>query len=108
MLEAVEMRPWRPDSGRPPRVRVYPARHPPRLLVRTEGDWRTATVMARHDWPDGKIGLQVTIRLPAPDLDGMLQTFCRTYRWDRRTMRLIPSEDGSESTDTSGEVPNTG
>jgi hypothetical protein len=90
MREAVEMRPWRQEMGRPPTVRVYPARREPRLLVRTAGAWREVAVMARHDWPDGTIALQVTIQLPAPDLDGMRQTFCRTYRWDHRTMKVLP------------------
>ncbi|MFW6724752.1 hypothetical protein ACHZ98_32340, partial [Streptomyces sp. MAR4 CNY-716] len=83
-------------------------RHPPRLLVRADGDWRIATVMARHDWPDGRVGVQVTIRLPAADLGGMLQTFCRTYLWDRRAMQVRSAVEGSEGADTGGEGPHAG
>ncbi len=43
-----------------------------------------------------------------PDLGGMHQTFSRTYGWDRRTMRLLPSADGSEGTDTDGEGAHAG
>ncbi|GAA2666644.1 hypothetical protein GCM10010400_29080 [Streptomyces aculeolatus] len=89
MSDAIEAPPWNEDMGRPPRVRIYSTRHPPRLLVFTDGDWRPASVMARHDWPDRTVSLQPTIRLSAPDLGGRIETFCRTYRWDARVMLVL-------------------
>jgi len=95
MADAVEVPPWRPAMGRPPRVRIYSATHPPRLLVFTDDDWRPASVMARHDWPDRTIGLQLTIRLPARDLGGRPETFCRTYRWDASVMLVLSTGEPS-------------
>lgn len=86
MSDAVEVPPWRPEMGRPPRVRVYPARGAPQLRVRVDGVMRSASVTARHDWPSGVIGVQVAIRLPAPDLGGRLETYGRTYLWDPAAM----------------------
>lgn len=88
MPDAVEVPPWRPDMGRPPQVRVYPPRDAPRLQVRVDGAWRDAVVMARHDWPDGRVGVQVTVRLPTPDLGGRLEAYWRTYLWDSGAMRV--------------------
>lgn len=87
--DAVEVPPWREDMGRPPRVKVYPARGAPRLQVRVDGEWRTAEVMARHDWPSGMIAVQTTIRLPVADLGGQLGAHCRTYLWDPGAMRVV-------------------
>lgn len=86
--DAVEVPPWREDMGRPPRVKVYPARGAPRLQVRVGGVWRPAEVMARHDWPSGVIAVQATIRLPVADLGGQLGAVCRTYLWDPEAMRV--------------------
>lgn len=74
--------------GRPPRVRVYPTRSAPQLQVHVDGAWRTASVMARHDWPSGTVGVQVAIRLPVADLGGRCETFGRTYLWDSAAMRV--------------------
>lgn len=89
--EAVEVPPWREVMGRPPRVTVYPARRQPLLEVRTAGAWRDAVVMARHDWPSGRVCVQVTIRLPVPSL-GRDETHCRTFAWDPDTMRVPEQE----------------
>ncbi|WP_181785054.1 hypothetical protein [Streptomyces phytophilus] len=96
--DAVEVPPWRPEMGPRPRVTVYPARNPPRLRVRVDGDWRDAEVMARHDWPSGVIAVQVTIRLPAEDLGGGLQTFGRTYLWDSGAMHVLDEQWGGPAT----------
>lgn len=84
MHEAVEARPWRPEMGRRPRTTVYPYARRPRLRVRAAGAWRTATVTARHDWPDGRVVAQVEIRLPAPG--GRWETYHRAYVWDADVM----------------------
>lgn len=92
MSDAVEVPPWRPEMGSPPKVRVYPAGRAPMLRIRTGGAWRSAVVMARQDWPDGRIGVQVSIRLPVPALGGRAESFCRTYAWDREAMHVPEQE----------------
>ncbi len=64
----------------------------PWLRVRVAGAWRLAFVLARHDWPDGRGGVQVSIRLPASDLGGYVESFCRTYLWDSGAMQVPEQE----------------
>ncbi|WP_181785328.1 hypothetical protein [Streptomyces phytophilus] len=107
MSEAIEVQPWCPDMGPPPRVRIYSPSHPPRLLVYTLSDWRLASVMARHDWPDRTIGLQLTIRLPVPELSSRDETFCRTYRWDARVMLVLSTGDPPVGIPRGGDLSRT-
>lgn len=91
--DAVEAPPWREGAGPAPRVTVYPHGQQPLMRIRIDGAWRTATVRARHDYPDGRIVYQVDIRLPArpgyPDDPGAMETYSRTYWWDPAAMRPV-------------------
>lgn len=82
--DAVEARPWRESDGPEPRMHVFDRGRRPRLRIHAEGRWRTCTVQARMDWPDGRIAYHVEILLRRDGLDGM---FLRAYWWDPKTMR---------------------
>ncbi|MFJ1975307.1 hypothetical protein ACIO93_42570 [Streptomyces sp. NPDC087903] len=43
------------EDGPRPKVWTWPLTDPPALWVRQQGTWRWASVMARQDWPDGRI-----------------------------------------------------
>ncbi|WP_405769360.1 DUF6233 domain-containing protein [Actinacidiphila glaucinigra] len=75
--------PW--VSGPQPRLRSYAPTERPRLRIRVDGAWRSATVRQRQDWPQG-VAYQVDIALPDPDL-GYDVPVIRTYWWDPDTMR---------------------
>lgn len=99
--DAVEAPPWRPEAGPEPQVTAYLPGHRPLLRVRIDGEWRTATVRARHDYPPGdypnagRVAYQVDIRLPAkpgyPDDPRAMETYSRTYWWDPAAMRAVRS-----------------
>ncbi|GAA1501180.1 hypothetical protein GCM10009802_57360 [Streptomyces synnematoformans] len=44
MHGSVEVPPWRPEMGRRPLVKVYPARGAPRLRVRVDSAWRSSSL----------------------------------------------------------------
>ncbi|WP_146046266.1 hypothetical protein [Streptomyces cahuitamycinicus] len=83
VAEPMEARPWRPENGAKPLVRTWPHRDPPALWVWSKGRWRWATVMARQDWPDGRIAYQVRV-----DLDGSTCVRARTYWWPHPGLRV--------------------
>lgn len=97
--DAVEAPPWRPEHGPAPQVTVFLPGHRPLLRIRIGGVWRTATVRARHDYPEGeypnagRTAYQVDVQLPArpgyPDDPGAVETYSRTYWWDPKVMRPI-------------------
>ncbi|WP_367138825.1 MULTISPECIES: hypothetical protein [Streptomyces] len=77
---------WTP--GQPwPRVRTWPPAELPSLYVRVDGHWYHCWVLARHDYPNGRIAYQVDIKLPG--YDGPVN---RLYWWDPRAMRAPKGE----------------
>ncbi|OEJ21071.1 hypothetical protein BGK67_34830 (plasmid) [Streptomyces subrutilus] len=88
MTEPVESRPWRPEDGPAPKVWSWPAGDRPALRVWSCGAWRYAAVMARHDYPDGRVIYQVAV-----DLDGSTTVVPRAYEWPQPALRLAhPSQ----------------
>jgi hypothetical protein len=86
-LDAEEVRPWRPGDGPQPKVHVYPAGQRPMMRVQAQGRWHTATVLARYDFPGGKVAYQVDIDLT---IDGSHHVgTTRTYWWDPKTMKPL-------------------
>lgn len=57
------------------------------MKVWSKGDWRLATVLARHDWPDGQVIYQM-----AYDPGETTFTFIRSYRWPQPGLRLVHPE----------------
>lgn len=84
--DAVEVPPWQPAHGPGPRVTRRTPR--PVLEIHVGGVWRLATVMARHDYPDGRTACQVEINLGHSGASSI-----RTYRWDRRAMRPVATPE---------------
>lgn len=94
MTEPVESRPWRPKDGPEPKVWSWPAGDRPALYVWSTGAWRFAPVMARHDWPDGRVVYQVAV-----DLDGSTSVVSRSYAWPQPGLRLA-RRSGSQPSDS--------
>lgn len=92
--EAVEARPWRTEDGPAPRVRTYPPGARPLLNVYTGGAWRRCTVLARQDWPTGRVSYQVEM---THRRDGASGTVVRAYWWDSKAMRPVRAESGAGS-----------
>lgn len=80
--DATEVPPWQPAYG--PGPRVTRRRPRPVLEIRVGGVWRLATVLARHDYPDGRVACQVELNLGADSTASI-----RTYAWDRAAMRRV-------------------
>lgn len=88
--DAVEVAPWQAARGARPRITRW--RRRPRLEVRVAGQWRLATVLARHDYPGGSSAYQVEITLGDTGAASI-----RTYTWDPRAMRPVGSlEQGTK------------
>lgn len=90
--------PWRPESGQPPTVWVWPAGSRPALRVLIDGQWVYAPVRARHDWPDGRCAYHVDVVLP-----GHMSTVHRAYWWPQEG-RLQVSH-GSAVEPSTGDMP---
>jgi hypothetical protein len=84
-VDATEAPPWNDTMGPAPRVRTWPAGEQPALDIRIDGEWRHASVLARHDWPDGRVSYQVELRLP--DVADGTSAVVRAYWWDPAAMR---------------------
>lgn len=80
--EPVEARPWRPEYGPPPRVKIFGPGEHPTMEVWSRGDWRMATVLARHDWRDGRVIYQMSY-----DPGETTFVFIRSYRWPQPGLR---------------------
>lgn len=83
--DATEAPPWRPDLGPAPRVRIWPPGEQPAMQVRVDGEWRHASVLARHDWADGRVSYQCELRLP--DRADGTSAVVRGFWWDAAAMR---------------------
>lgn len=86
--EAEEARPWRTEDGPAPKVHVYEPGRRPMLAIRTGGRWESAVVRARYDHADGHVSYQVDITV---EHDGARTATIRSYVWDPKTMRPLPS-----------------
>jgi hypothetical protein len=73
--------------GPAPRVHVYEHGHQPLMYIRVDGEWRFATVRARHTWPDERVAYQVDLQLTGPG--GIVGSYSRTYWWSESAMRPI-------------------
>lgn len=73
--EAAVVPPWRPEHGPQPHVLVYQPAGRPGLWIYVAGQWRGASVYARHDAP-GYTAYQVEIQLNPQG------STCCKYRWD--------------------------
>ncbi|MEU4932077.1 hypothetical protein AB0G54_37180 [Streptomyces yokosukanensis] len=81
--EPVTARPWRREDGPRPKVTTWPPGRRPALAVWSAGAWRTAPVMARQDWADGRVFYQVEV-----DLRGDTLVSCRMYQWPQPGLRV--------------------
>ncbi|MBK6017723.1 hypothetical protein [Streptomyces sp. MBT53] len=90
--EPVTARPWRREDGPRPKVTTWPPGRRPALAVWSGGAWRTAPVMARQDWADGRVFYQVEV-----DLRGDTLVSCRMYQWPQPGLRRAYNAPGSES-----------
>ncbi|MET9603155.1 hypothetical protein [Streptomyces sp. NPDC006459] len=94
LTKPVESRPWRPEDGPQPRVWNWPPGDRPALYVWSQGRWRYAPVLARHDRTDGCVAYQVSV-----DLDGSTSVVARTYAWPQPGLRQA-RRSGSEPSDS--------
>ncbi|KOU50076.1 hypothetical protein [Streptomyces sp. WM6378] len=80
--------PWREGAGPPPQVWLWPRGDRPALWIRAAGRWRYAVVMARHEYADGRVVVQVDVRLPRQSAEQEAGVFTRFYRWPQDGLRV--------------------
>ena len=80
----VPARPWRREDGPEPKVTTWPPANRPALAVWSRGRWRYAPIMARQDWPDGRVIYQVEV-----DLLGDTTVTARAYQWPQPGLRAV-------------------
>lgn len=79
----MEARPGQRGDWPEPVVWLWPRVGRPALWVWSHGAWRWAPVVARQDWPDGRVAYQVEV-----DLTGSTSVTCRTYWWPHEGLRV--------------------
>ncbi|MFH9970208.1 hypothetical protein ACH4PR_55150 [Streptomyces mirabilis] len=93
-VEPEQARPWRAEDGPRPRVQTWPSSERPALWVWSCGAWRWARVVARQDWPDGRIAYQVEI-----DAAGTTSVSTRAYWWPQSGLRVARSPNARSLSD---------
>lgn len=83
VAEPEQARPWRAEDGPQPRVQTWSNSERPALRVWSCGAWRWAGVIARQDWPDGRVAYQVEI-----DAAGTTSVRTRAYWWPQPGLRV--------------------